>query len=585
MAESFGITRFTGLGLKAINLKCFGNPQGFDTIKPINIIIGRNNTGKSTLIDLVQAAVNPDESRNLSGHRGQPPRGILTISMDSEMINLTCDKSIAFERGLSFNAFAMKYLQGRNLKKSLFGGDDPSFISEICNEVSKEGNNLNSHVRKVLEHLYPKVGNPFAQHTFSRLLADRDIKPEAVGPPSEAMQALMPNGDNATRLITRYLQQNNLDRAIVENQITDELNAIFQPDAKFERIVPQVGQDGMFEIYLDEAKKGLVPMSRTGSGIKTVILVLLNLYLVPDILRRKPPQQKARLSEFMFGFEELENNLHPSLQRRLFLYLRNLAVMEGCKLFLTTHSHVVIDLFSRDEQAQIIHVTHDGECAKATHVATYINHRSIFDDLEVRASDLLQTNSVIWVEGPSDRIYVNKWIELWTGGELKEHVDYEVVFTGGTLLAHYSFDDPVEEEERIEALRINGNAIVLIDSDKIRDDSEKLKARAERVAGEVLEMGGVAWITAGKEVENYIPNPVLDHLLAKQGIKPENQFANMFELIKSHKGGDFSSRKVDLAERACNLLTRGMIQNHLDLAERLDEVCGKIRAWNNRPCS
>lgn len=35
---------------------CFKNQwSGFDTIKPINVIIGRNNSGKSHLLDLVAA--------------------------------------------------------------------------------------------------------------------------------------------------------------------------------------------------------------------------------------------------------------------------------------------------------------------------------------------------------------------------------------------------------------------------------------------------------------------------------------------------------------------------------------------------
>lgn len=49
-----GIERF---GLKVRNLKCFCEAQGFDTIKSINIIIGRNSVGKSTLLDLVELVV------------------------------------------------------------------------------------------------------------------------------------------------------------------------------------------------------------------------------------------------------------------------------------------------------------------------------------------------------------------------------------------------------------------------------------------------------------------------------------------------------------------------------------------------
>ncbi len=50
--------------LKIRNYKCFGDDeQGFEKILPINIIIGKNNSGKSSLIDLIEYLVSPQ--RNL----------------------------------------------------------------------------------------------------------------------------------------------------------------------------------------------------------------------------------------------------------------------------------------------------------------------------------------------------------------------------------------------------------------------------------------------------------------------------------------------------------------------------------------
>jgi putative ATP-dependent endonuclease of the OLD family len=71
MAERIGINAFDMIGLKAENLKCFGTPQGFETIKPFSVIIGKNNVGKSTLIDMIQYAVKPEAGREASGHKGR----------------------------------------------------------------------------------------------------------------------------------------------------------------------------------------------------------------------------------------------------------------------------------------------------------------------------------------------------------------------------------------------------------------------------------------------------------------------------------------------------------------------------------
>lgn len=41
-------------GIKISNYKCFNEPIGFEEIKHINVIIGKNNIGKSSLIDMIE---------------------------------------------------------------------------------------------------------------------------------------------------------------------------------------------------------------------------------------------------------------------------------------------------------------------------------------------------------------------------------------------------------------------------------------------------------------------------------------------------------------------------------------------------
>ena len=46
------------------NYKCFDSIEGggFDKILPINLIIGKNNSGKSSLIDLIQFLIDSNDT-------------------------------------------------------------------------------------------------------------------------------------------------------------------------------------------------------------------------------------------------------------------------------------------------------------------------------------------------------------------------------------------------------------------------------------------------------------------------------------------------------------------------------------------
>lgn len=413
--------------------------------------------------------------------------------------------------------------------------------------------------------------NPFAGKIFKRIYAERNISPEN----DSATLDLSGDGRGATNIIQNIINKANLSSDLVERTLLDELNKIFLTDAVFTDIVCQQLGNGAWEIYLEEESKGRIPLSQSGSGLKTIILVLIYIYLVPAV-------NKKNLSDYVFGFEELENNLHPALQRRLLSYLRHIAEEHNCIFFLTTHSNVEIDLFSKDKKAQILHVTHDGKKATSRTVKTYIENRGILDDLDVRASDLLQSNGIIWVEGPSDRIHLNRWIELWSDGELQEGNHYQCVFYGGRLLAHLSGEQPDLVEEGISILRANRNCAILIDSDK-RNQQARLHDTKKRIISEVEAINGMSWVTKGREIENYIP---ADAIASWKGIKSVAQvdlYDNFFEYlngVSDSEGDHYSSRKPLLAENLAPHMTKGILAGVLDLGEKLQELCSTIRKWN-----
>ena len=406
---------------------------------------------------------------------------------------------------------------------------------------------------------------------FKPIHAERDIQSEV----DSRNLNVLPNGVGATNIIQNFLNNAQFRSELVERGILEELNSIFKPDAHFTRIVVQRVNEDKWEIFLEEKIKGRVPISESGSGLKTIILVLVYLNLIPK-------SDKKELIEYIFAFEELENNLHPALLRRLLNYLYEKYKEHGCIFFLTTHSSVAIDFFRKNKDAQIVHVTHNGDSAKCRTVTTYIENKGILDDLDVRASDLLQSNGVIWVEGPTDRIYVNKWIELWSDGKFQEGFDYQCVFYGGRLLSHLSADDPWDDQDGIAILNINRNSIFLIDSDKKKPRS-RLNETKRRIIEEIEDNHGIAWVTKGKEIENYIPKEVVAKLLNKPKVEQVAQYENFFEYLEKISKGSppyKSPDKVRLAEDVSQHLKKENISAVLDLEQRLDSICEKIKEWN-----
>lgn len=141
-------------------------------------------------------------------------------------------------------------------------------------------------------------------------------------------------------------------------------------------------------------------------------------------------------------------------------------------------------------------IVEDVECLHALH------------DLGIKASDLLQSNCVIWVEGPSDRIYLKQWLSL-VDPNLKEGRHFSIMFYGGRLLSHLHYARNEALEELIHILRINQHSVVLIDSDR-RKRSDIINATKQRVEKESDSVGGLCWITDGREIENYLPTNVIE---------------------------------------------------------------------------
>lgn len=555
--------------LKAKNYKCFGEEaQGFDVIYPINIIVGRNNSGKSSVVDLIDFYMS---RRNISGlgHNGGSPEVFFTKKLTENEIRASFPSNTSGGSiGGNHQEYGMRWV-GQPITISLEGSEN-RFLSAEPQFTHQEDQD------RYIPNLVRNLAYPLGGKILRRIKAERDVVPEEHSPVD-----VKEDGRGATNAIQHIINLEDLNSAIVEVNLLEALNKIFEPDGHFTRIGVQKIQDSeQWEIYLDEEGKGRIKLSNSGSGLKTLILVLINVILLP-YLKGEP------LSKYVFVFEEVENNLHPGLQRRLLDYLMNIVrENEGCYLFLTTHSSVFIDVFSHEENAQIIHVQHEAGSSQIKKVATYTDSSGILDDLDVRASDLLQANGIVWVEGPSDRLYFNKWVELFSDGEIKEDLHYKCMYYGGRLLSHLKakIEDLDESNpQEIEILRINRHALMIIDSDK-RDSISVLNQTKTRIQKEIEAVGGIVWITAGREIENYIPPEALRALYRNLSLPSPRKFQSfpkyLEEKISPKESKNFLRSKVTYAEKISALFTRDMLATHQDLAEKIEASIRTIKDWN-----
>ena len=573
---------------------------GFDTIKQINVIIGRNNSGKSHLLDLVEALC--DDTHNSQdwqyrcisildeetlrsmfreGARGDPLGGDHWNDHGRHFI----DKPITWEADTKAREVD-RNTQKSDINKWEFGINKGIVFPDDSQLDSPYGEPSTNARREVIRHILQNVTHQFNGQSFRKLLADRDIKTE----PATVNLTLRPDGNGASNIIRRFLHTANEEfpEEVIKRELLDALNSIFGNDGQFSEITMKVhddektdGSKDHWEVYLREDKKGLIPLSKSGSGLKTILLVLLNLLVVPKIENRNK-------SEFVFAFEELENNLHPALLRRLFQYIEKYATNENAHIFLSTHSSTALDFFGMSKSAQIIHVLHDGESARTIPVSAHFDSLGVVSELGAKPSDLLQANGIVWVEGPSDRIYLNRWIDLYSEGRFQEGRDYQCVFYGGSLLARTQFK-PLEEAETdlVNLLRVNPNIIVVCDGDR-RAKGSHIKGRVKRINMEVKKiLNAHIWITRAKEIENYIPGSVLEKALDFSSLPDPGQYENFFPQrgtsSKSYIRANMKRRnvdKVDLARLSVPHMTNDIMADRFDWEEHIKKIVARIESWN-----
>jgi hypothetical protein len=279
-----------------------------------------------------------------------------------------------------------------------------------------------------------------------------------------------------------------------------------------------------------------------GDGIQAIINLFFPVFTADD-------------GSWIF-IDEPENHLHPGYQNLLMQTLSANEFINNKKLrfFINTHSnHILSGALLGPDSAEILVFSRRN--INSSYINSFNgNEYHTLEKLGVFNTSVLISNCSVWVEGITDRFYLQSFLYAFckTKNEKDfkplEGLHFSFIEYGGKNLIHYEFDHQYQERKsqknddeddlknKIQAYFINANVFLLADSDF---DNEKHKFY-EGIKNPKFEY----YKTDLPEIENILPDKVLKGFLMDELGVLEDEVTSLFPIDHSSKLGEHFQDKI-----------------------------------------
>lgn len=478
----------------------FGEETEIKFNKGLNVLIGANNSGKSTVLNALRILLDKDYPKRLdiadffrvpdiSIYRETPPQVTITLNLKEKSTKEEryTDKVVTVAEWLT--RVEAPFEAQLTYKFYLPESELESYIADFENYEDPNGfwKKLEMHYLRKYKHEllvgYPELDNKvdyedLRRFSFQFLDAVRDVERDMFKGSSSLLKEIIQffidyelKTDKEVDVKTKSKvkeRKNKFDSyskeimKIVEERIDYGNKEIFKYAEKIgahknknERIALE-GSMSENEVYsvlrlVVRKEAGInLPVTHNGLGFNNLIYISLLLAKMQKDCDINYAGKNASIFSLL-AIEEPEAHLHPNMQYRFLKYLSEEQQDQVDQIFITTHSPNItasLDLDNIIAFQQLdenkIHIAYPGKVFETKNDEVEKSKKYVQRFLDVTKSDILFADKIIFVEGITEQMILPRFVNI-SGKSLDEQY-ISVINLGGRDYTHFLklFDENCE---------------------------------------------------------------------------------------------------------------------------------------------